>query len=306
VTRMKLSRLQSIVSSPWFTWIAGAAGILAFLILKLLPLPSWLVPDEILKTPTPVFLSIAAVLALWLLKLIILDARSLMRRAPRDFLYKKIVYRWHYSKDGSVRGNCVFDAENRSRCEVDRLPTEGLIWYNEITTKTVRFRIIVRESERPHLFEDDEPIISKIDRIIDIMRNRSGFHLKWSPKIVPPLAPGETIAYEVEISTPRTERDAFKASGTTVGFPVSRFTDRVELDAFAPADFRFIRLTPDVTDSDIEDGRATTQSPGSLPKPRISEDGSHVEWSADYPAVGRRYYFHYRFESKDAASTKES
>lgn len=295
---MSQARLQQIIASPWFTWIAGAAGMLIYFLLKLLPIPSWIIPDEMLETPTPVFIPIIAVAVLWLAKLIILDFRAYFRRGPRDFLYRKVTYRWHYQTDGTVSGSCIFDVENRSPNEIEKLPVEGLIWYSEITNQTIKFRIIVRESERFHRFEDDQPIVSKLDKIVDFVRSRSGFQLAWSPKIIPSLAPGETIAYEVEITTPGTEHDAFKPTGTSVGFPVSRYTDKVELDAFSPPGYRFVRLTPDVTVSGIEDGEATSKILEKLPKPRISLDGSHAEWNIDFPLTSQRYYFHYRFESK--------
>jgi hypothetical protein len=295
---MSKGKLYELISSPWFTWLAAAAGMLLFFLIKLIPPWIWVTPDEILKTPTPVFISVAGVILLWFSKLLVVDARRLIRRAPRDFLYRNVQYRWHYRMDGTVEGNCIFDVENRLNGNVVSLPVEGLIWYNEITKKTVTFRLIVRESDRPHHFDDDEPIISKSESVLDFVRNRPGFHLDWSPTIIPALEPGERIAYEVEILTPRTERDAFGDTGTTVGFPVTRFTDRVELDAFAPPGYRFVALQPTVTISDVRNAHSPLAVPQDLASPQVSSDGSHVRWEIEAPAAGRRYYFHYRFEPK--------
>lgn len=275
-------------------------GIVVYAFLKNFSSVASRIPDEILKTPTPVFISTALVLALWALKLLFLQGIALINtpRRPRDLVYRDLEYFWIYSLDGSLQGTCVYELENRSNTEIDALPYEALVWFQSVEKKDVAFRIIYRDGDVPHHFEDADSRWIPLPDFIEALRGRVASDLSWSPKIIPPIAPGETILYEVEIGTPRTERDAFKSQGTILGFPVRRYTNQVRLSARAPRGRKFTLMAPSTNVLDIVTGQNEPELEASLPIPTVSADGSRLTWQIEFPRVGYRYWINYKFDKK--------
>lgn len=293
----RAARISNIVASPWFTWVAALLGIVVFFVIRKIDFLSSRVPDEILETPTPAFIGVALVCVLWTAKLLSTDLHQFIRRAPKQIIYHEVQYTWIYGKNGDLTGTCLFDVHNLSNDEVNRLPIEGLVWYNKISRQQITFRILVRDGDSIHHFEEDSPHISVLANIVDAIRRRSGYHLSWCPRIVPPLRGGGRLLYSVDISTPRTEIDAFSLEGTCIGFPVSRFTRKVKLIALAPTGFKFVALDPFITVSDMQSGEARASSSDD-DQASISPDGAMLTMQSEFPAVGSRYSGHFRLEKK--------
>jgi hypothetical protein len=296
--RIWASQITKLVASPWFTWVAGLFGIVVFYVLKQVEFLSSKIPDEILETPTPAFIGVLLPVTLWIIKLLLFDLSQIMAKAPKELIYHDAQYTWIYSSDGSVRGTCLFDIHNLSKSEVSRLPNESLVWYNKILKKDVLFRIIFRDGDRLHRFEEDSPSIEKIDHIIDAIRNRSGYELGWSPTVTPPLLPDERLLYSVDIGTPGTELDAFASKGTCVGFPVSRFTRKARLTAIAPEGFKFVAHDPFFISSEIGLGGASVLNAEGAISATVSPDGTLLKIENDFPKSGTRYSAHFHFERK--------
>lgn len=293
--------LERWVASPYFQWVAIGLGIVFYGVLERFAGPAAEIPEEILETPTPAFISAVFVLGLWALKLLIVQTAAAITRPrpPREVIYKDLEYFWSYGRDGSLQGVCVYELENRTQAPLDGLPYEALVWFKGADKKKIKFRIIYRDGDVQHRFESSEADWTPLQGFVDLLRGRTASDLSWSPKIAPPIAPGETILYEVEISTPKTERDAFGAEGTIVGFPVRRYTNHVSLTARAPQGFRFSLRSPKTSVLVIDTGASEPRLEASLPVPSISIDGSVLTWSLDFPTPGYRYWINYRFEPKN-------
>ena len=163
-----------------------------------------------------------------------------------------------------------------------------MVWFRAIEEREVIFRIIVRDGDRIHQFAEALPIIDKVGSIVDYFKGRLGYQIAWSPRIVPPLNPGERLLYSVDVRTARTELDAFEPQGTSVGFPVSQFTLDAKLTAIAPQGFKFVRQERFLTVCDMISGETRSLRSGEELEVSLSPDGSVLSMHSEMPTVGAR------------------
>lgn len=263
------------------------------------PFAKSITPDTILGTPTPMILSLAFVLSLWAAKLIYIDGLTKkIRKKPRDLVYKDLYFSWVYSEDGTLAGNCVYELENRGKKSINRLPYEGFVWFKQPAENSVNFRIIYRNGDVVHRFSEDHARWVRLEKFVDIFRANSGIDLSWSPKITPPISKSETILYEIELETPKTEVAAFEPQGSILGFPVRRYTDRARLTAKAPKGYKFVLLKPTVTVTSLETGENRPELEARTAEVVLTANHSSFDWEVEAPAIGHRYWVHFRFEKK--------
>jgi len=217
---------------------------------------------------------------------------------PSRVICHDVRYFYSFAENGDFEASIINKVENRSKRVLYRVPNETLIWNQELKSGEVLFKILYREGDRPHAFRNKGHSVSPIDIAIDKLRGRQPYSVTWSPEVDPGVARGETIAYEVLMSTPGTEGDAFSDTGSTLGFPVSIDTFRVQLIAKAPFGYEFRFVEPRVEIISIESGMPTDDKTANLPEPKISDDGSLLEWEIKKPDIGRRYWINYRFAKK--------
>lgn len=283
---------RKLASDPFVQLAVGAAAIsIPYLADALfgLDLQSFLPATVDLNTALPIIV-LAFLLALNV-------GRTTLRNAlkPRAFHAAEVSYLYTFTDCGDFEGSITTEVENRSGREISRVPSESLMWNEEIGDADIFFEIVYKEGDRPHAFRDSSYDVVPEHLAIDRMRKKRPYTaIAWSPEIEPPLEKGGCLTYEVLVKTPATEMEAFGDSGTTLGFPVSMPTRRVRLVAKAPFGFAFRLMAPPYEVIDMTSG-LPVPLPEDLAPPTLMGGGSTLEWIVRNPQEKRRYWIHYRF-----------
>ena len=217
---------------------------------------------------------------------------------PRKVICHDVRYLYSFSENGDFEASITNQIENRSGRSLDRVPNETLVWNRDLNDGQVFFKIVYRDGDKPHTFRNKGHKVDPIDIVIDRLRGKSPYSVTWSPEVEPEIGKGEQIAYEVLISTPGTELDAFSDGGTTMGFPVSLHTVKAKLLAKAPFGFEFRFVDPAVEVIDMDSGLPMQAEIADIQKPVLSDDKGLIEWELSKPKVNRRYWINYRFARK--------
>lgn len=296
--------LARLFQRPATSWAVIGLGILAYWIVASKPIQSRLLLPGLSLVETAVFIVGGLAYISWLVPRTI---ESLVNRFSNAIAYREVKYFWSLESDGTVSGVIIYKVQNRTRKPQSTLPADGLIWFRRPKEEEITFRIVFRDGDKPHAIRSGGYQISSSEEPKVRLKFPSEHEINWEPSIFPPLEPGETVTYEVEISTPKTELDAFTHGGSHIGFPVRRSTGRVEFLARAPKGWRFEMIPPQWVVQALDGGES-----GPLPvnpdKPSTEGDGSILRWDVDSPAVGFRYVVNYRLTAKqrsvDAVSTE--
>lgn len=217
---------------------------------------------------------------------------------PRKVICHDVRYLYSFSENGDFEASITNQIENRSGRSLNRVPNETLVWNRDLNEGRVYFKIVYRDGDKPHQFRNKGHTVDPIDIVIDRLRGKTPYSVTWSPEVEPEISKGEKIAYEVLISTPGTEREAFSDGGTTMGFPVSLHTMKAKLLAKAPFGFEFRFVDPAVEVIDMSTGLPLQNETTEIEQPVLSDDKSLIEWELSTPKVNRRYWINYRFARK--------
>ena len=239
----------------------------------------------------------AAIPVLALVALIGVNAGRLFvsdRLRPRAFYAHSVEYDYVFRENGDFEGTITSEVENRSGKAIEQIPSESLLWNEELDEAEVYFEIVYKDGLQVHAFSDPGKTLLTDRLEIDRIRGKPvyGF-LTWSPRIEPPLPRGGRVTYEVRVKTPGTETEAFTEAGTTLGFPVTIRSEKISLTARAPFGFGFRLMNPPFEIIDMATG-LPIQIEGEE-GPELIGGGTSLRWRVRRPEVGRRYWVHYRF-----------
>jgi hypothetical protein len=204
--------------------------------------------------------------------------------------YRKVDHDWRISEAGDFYGRYSFECQNVSASNLSVIPFDE-IWINsyekvDITTRVSadEKKFTIRES-RQSLYGF---ALKMLSRALDVRA------ISWSQVVDPPIPPRDSIKYEVTISTPRTEKDAFSTEGALAGIPTNIPTQEAKLSLSAPPGFAFTFLDPIIVvdGSGHRDVQAEQQTKG----PGLNQQRTLVTWELHSPKTGKRYLFRYRLE----------
>lgn len=292
-------RLRLLLASPHLAGGIAVASIAVYFSFRFIFGPEVLTRFIAWTGLSPDFLIPTALLAtvyfVHLLATAVSSAKLLEFRGRLHYDY--VDFDWDYGLGGDLEGRCIYRVVNASDEVVDVLPSEGMLWYSDPIKPETRFRILWRDGDRRHHFENASPKADKFAVKFNPRIEHSSFDLTWSPVVRPPLQPGETLTYQVEIYTPNTELAAFEPSGSHVGCPIKLPTKWLRVHCAAPRGMKFSLMEPAISVLDLVAEQNFPQVEGSLRRPELSIDSTRITWRVDYPKVGYRYWVNFRIES---------
>lgn len=249
-------------------------------------------------------ITIILIVALALIVLLLRLPARLRKYLNRRPFYERIDHNFFYLEDGTfiLRSIYVLNAGWMNNLEL--LPSEGFMWFNHIPRDRLHYRLIHHGKRQDRTIHADHPTIQPIDFKSPRQGERETSFLSWTPKISPPLSRFESVAYQVEVTTPGTETAAFTSEGTILGFGTSAGATSATLHAFAPPGYAFHLLPPVFTEREMASGSEVRTLRNSRIKPTLSVDESIVMLTTGSLKAGRRYWVHFRFEKVGKVSER--
>jgi hypothetical protein len=217
-----------------------------------------------------------------------LKARTWMKRNALPVINEEVEHDWRVSENGDFSGRYTYSVKNVSDEDISVLPADDLLWFAEPTKITINFKVI--ESPRNNKITDYRNTILRY--LFDYVFSKSVNSISWSHVIEPPLRPGESIKYQIQIETPETENDAFTESGAIAGIPASVPTKQAKLNYVAPNGYKFVILEPII----VVDNKGTSHPDeiADITGPNLSKSGVILSWVINNLKYGRRYWFKYK------------
>lgn len=211
--------------------------------------------------------------------------------------YSHIEYDWEITKEGDFIARNTYTFRNNSKEDLQNLPTEGFVWFQNPEKEEILFRITHPKGR--YKFVGTKYLVKMVDSVLQKFMlsnfvNSKFYTINWTPNLVPSLAPKEEITYLVEIITYRTEGKAFQ-EGTHIGFPVYLPTESIELVCKAPNGYKFALEEQEFRILDIDAQHTFPEIRKKTDPPQLCQDESKVIWKVNNPEVGKRYWIDYRF-----------
>ncbi|CAD6556728.1 hypothetical protein LMG27952_06179 [Paraburkholderia hiiakae] len=204
--------------------------------------------------------------------------------------YKKVDHDWRITETGDFYGRYSFECQNVSKSNLSVIPFDE-IWINSYEKVDISTRVSVDE-KKFSIRESRQSLYGFALKLLSRALNVQA--ISWSQIVDPPIPPQDSIKYEVTISTPRTEIDAFSKEGALAGIPTNIPTEEAKLSLSAPPGFAFEFLDPIIVvdGSGNRDTQAEQQTGG----PGLNPQRTLVTWQLRSPKTGKRYLFRYRLE----------
>lgn len=210
--------------------------------------------------------------------------------------YEKVEHHFFYHEDGTFILRSFFIINSGWTRNLTYLPSEGFMWFNAIPRDRLHYRLIHYGRRQDREIHADHPVISPVQFNSPRSAEHETAMLSWRPQITPAMQRFETLAYQVEVTTPNTETAAFDVDGTVLGFGVAIPTIELSLNAFAPPGYAFKLLAPKCTVRHLDSAVEIKAIDSGDLLPRLSVDETVILVNAARPKRGRRYWIHYRFE----------
>lgn len=210
--------------------------------------------------------------------------------------YESVEHSFFYQEDGTFTLRSLYVLNSGWKSGLRDLPAEGFLWFNKIPRDKLHYRLIQYGSRRDRHLSAERPIIGAVQFQSPREGERETALLTWRPRIDPPMKRFETLAYQVEVTTPYTETAAFHSDGTILGFPVILRTIYIKLRAFAPQGFAFRLQSPIASVRSVETAEELAWRTPKYFMPRLSVDESVLLINGWNPKKHARYWSHFRFE----------
>lgn len=274
-------------------------GIIAIIVA---PVAAFLLPekiaDQVVTSNTSIkdLVLLVCVLTLGAILFVSRAAAFLFAYVRSKPFYENVELTYFYLPDGTVVSRMRFDLVN-GWSETADAPEEHLVWHKQIDDSDLVYRLYARRRFGDARIAEERSNIELVKSGTDPAPNVvSDFRFSWRPKLAPPMAKKERLAYVVEIVAEKTETAAFGEAGTKLGFGFDNPAAKARVTAYAPFGHRFVAIAPF---GSVRTSKDLSEIPGSAdgaPKPVVSPDGSQLVLSVTEPRPGRRYWAHYRFE----------
>lgn len=223
---------------------------------------------------------------------ILMELNHRATKMIKSLVYENLSFEFKYHANGDFRSRCLFKLRNHGTEAVSALPVTRAFFLSDGTITSVFFRAI---DEGRGIYRFQKSGQSIVDAVSALFKNKARF-VEWEYEISPPLAAGDSAAYEVIIEAEGTERAAFTSAGSIMGFPAHIPVDCATLRAVAPSNFRFVPIGhPVVVDIDM---KAEVSGGNPLPDPVLSPSLEILDWKLRDLAGGHRYWIKYRFEQE--------
>lgn len=265
------------------------------------PAVHWALPVAWREAPVALGLDAKDVLTLLIIAglvvvlLIVSRLEGLRKYLHRTPFYEKVEHAFFYQEDGTFTLRSLFVLNAGWQPRVGVLPAEGFLWFNRIDRDRLLYRLIRFGRRQDRGLDADYPEIRPVPYHSPRQGEGEVARLSWQASVTPEMRRFESLAYQVEVTTPGTETAAFHDDGTTLGFGVSIPTRDLSLRAYAPPGFVFEFVPPIYSLRDYDTAEEIGVAPPGAAYPTLSLDRTIVEIRAWAPRVRRRYWVHYRF-----------
>jgi hypothetical protein len=236
-------------------------------------------------------------LVAWLAVLLraVVRRRRWLHAIQVPLVYTSVELEWQFEENGDFSSTGVYTLENVGKEPLDELPTDDFLWAVEPSEARMRVRIIDDGGKNHSIVEYENSVYR---RVLAYLTKGDSYVIAFSHRIVPPLAPGESMRLEMQIETPGTESDAFTEAGTVLGVPANIPTRHANLICVGPVGYRFEVLKGRwVVESTT--GENVPEEEARIEPPLVSPAGTTLTWQLSDLRQGLRYWIHYRFRRED-------
>ena len=224
---------------------------------------------------------------------VIFDLKKILywsRQMEHSIIYQNANFEWQINEKGDFFAKNIFTLKNIGSKNISVLPFDNAIWLRTPKTSKISFKLLNTANKQ---FLISEYIKNNYQMLLDILSGRKAKVFAWSNVIEPPLSPGETLKYQINLEASGTEKDAFLKSGTYAGIPANIPTKLATIKFAAPTGYHFRLLDPIIL-LDQKGTRIEAQSDKNM-GPTISASGSFLEWKLKDLQTDLRYWFKYAF-----------
>ena len=218
-----------------------------------------------------------------------LRIRVWLKMNNQAIINEKVEHDWRVDAKGNFNGKYIYNVKNTGSSSVSVLPFDDLLWFS----KPNRLKLdcaIISSSGRRRIVSYRHTIVRYI---FDVLGDLEADSIAWSHVVDPSLGHGETMRYQLNISTSATEKAAFSESGTFAGIPATIPTQQAKLHYIAPKDYYFVLIKPVL----VVDNRGNRyqDEENEITPPILSGARTVLTWELRDLLFGRRYWFKYRF-----------